>query len=67
MNLETVAEFRSWQDYRKWKVEIKNSFIRVNGRRISNGPIESTNSKIKQLLKQNNGISFYVLKQSIIF
>ena len=34
-----------------WKKEIKNSFITINGRRISNGPIESINSKIKIILK----------------
>ena len=37
---------------RHWKTEIINSFDRVNGQRISNGPIESANSRIK-VIKQN--------------
>ena len=41
----------------KWKDEIKNSFIRIDGRRISNGPIESMNNKIKTVIKTSNGIS----------
>jgi transposase len=36
---------------RHWKTEIINSFDRVNGQRISNGPIESVNSRIK-VIKQ---------------
>lgn len=40
----------------KWQQEIKNSFIRINRRRVSNGPIESTNSKIKTITKTANGI-----------
>ncbi|HHY97058.1 MAG TPA: transposase, partial [Acholeplasma sp.] len=40
----------------KWKSEIKVSFIKIDGRRISNGPIESTNNKIKTIIKTSNGI-----------
>ena len=40
----------------KWKIEIKNFFIVFNKRRVSNGPIESTNSKIKTIIKTANGI-----------
>jgi transposase len=40
----------------KWRVEIKNSFLVFNKRRVSNGPIESTNSKIKTIIKTANGI-----------
>jgi transposase len=40
----------------KWKIEIKNSFLIFNKRRVSNGPIESTNSKIKTIIKTANGI-----------
>jgi len=40
----------------KWRIEIKNSFIVCNKRRVSNGPIESTNSKIKTIIKTANGI-----------
>lgn len=36
---------------KNWRVEILNSFIKINNRRISNGPIESINGRIKILLK----------------
>ena len=39
-----------------WRIEIKNSFLVFNKRRVSNGPIESTNSKIKTTIKTANGI-----------
>ena len=40
---------------RHWKSEIINSFDRVNGQRISNGPIESVNSRIKVIKQNGNG------------
>ena len=52
----------------KWRLEIKNSFIRVEGRRLSNGKIEKTNSKVKTILKSANGIrNFDRLKRRIIY
>lgn len=36
---------------KNWREEILNSFIKINERRISNGPIESINGRIKILLK----------------
>lgn len=36
---------------KNWRTEILNSFIMINGRRISNGPIESINGRIKMILK----------------
>ncbi len=39
----------------RWKPEIINSFDRVNGQRISNGPIESVNSRIKIIKQNGNG------------
>lgn len=36
---------------KNWKKEIINSFITIDGRRISNGSIESINSRIKIILK----------------
>lgn len=62
---ELVYEFRNHKlielrtfgkTLEKWKSEIKNSFIVYNKRRVSNGPIESTNSKIKTIIKTANGI-----------
>lgn len=51
-----------------WKEEIKNSFIAFNKRRVSNGPIESTNSKIKTIIKTSTGIkSFYRLRNRIMY
>ena len=38
-----------------WHVEIVNSFTIINGRRISNGPIEGVNNKIRTLTKNANG------------
>ena len=39
----------------RWKEEIRNSFIFVNGKRLSNGKIENCNSRLKVLLKAANG------------
>ena len=60
-----LAEFRSFgKTIEKWKVKIKTSFMRVNGRRISNGPIESTNS----IIKTANGIkSFYRFRNRVLY
>jgi len=40
---------------RHWKQEIVNSFDRVNGQRISNGPIESVNARIDVIKLNGNG------------
>lgn len=48
--LTTVA-----RTLRHWKKEIVNSFDRVDGQRISNGPIESVNSRIKVVKQNGNG------------
>ena len=39
----------------KWKYEIVNSFIRVDGKRITNGIIENRNKSIKLLKHSSNG------------
>ena len=39
----------------KWRTEILNSFVWFNGRRISNGPIESRNNTIKLLITNAAG------------
>ena len=65
---ELITEFRNseFEIYRTfgqtlntWKDSIKNSFIRIDGRRISNGPIESINNKIKTIIKNSNGIRYF--------
>lgn len=40
---------------RNWHDEIINSFDRYGGRRISNGPVESVNSRLKLLKRSANG------------
>lgn len=52
----------------KWKEEIRNSFLTSTKRRVSNGPIESTNSKIKTIIKTSTGIkSFFRLRNRIMY
>lgn len=52
----------------RWKNEIKNSFIKYNNKRLSNGPIEGANSKIKTILKSGNGYpNFNRLRNRIMF
>lgn len=51
-----------------WKTEIVNSFIRINGRRISNGPVESMNARIKKIKKNANGYkNFYRFKMRCMY
>ena len=42
---------------REWRAEILNSFSEIEGRRVSNGPIEGRNSLIRKILKLANGYS----------
>lgn len=64
-----VKEFRAFgRTLINWKQEIKNSFLISNKRRVSNGPIESTNSKIKSIIKASNGIrKFSRLRNKIMY
>ena len=51
-----------------WRDEIKNSFLIYDNRRISNGPIESVNNKIKTVIKTSNGIqSFNRLRNKVMY
>jgi len=51
-----------------WFEEIVNSFTMINGKRISNGKIESTNSRIKTILKVANGYqNFSRLRNKIMY
>lgn len=51
-----LEEFRTFGKLIKgWKKYIKNSFIRVKNRRLSNGPMEGLNSRIQTLMKSANG------------
>lgn len=40
---------------RRWRTPIQNSFDRYEGQRISNGPVESINSRIKSIKTNGNG------------
>ncbi len=42
-----------------WKEQIKNSFIRIDNRRLSNGKMEGCNSRLKCLIKNANGFANY--------
>lgn len=65
-NLES---FRSMADTLiNWFQEIVNSFTIVNGKRLSNGRIESTNSRIKTIIKVANGFqNFSRLRNKIMY
>lgn len=50
-----------------WKEEIINSFIRIDGRRITNGPMESKNSQIKLVKHNANGYTNFVRERNRLF
>jgi len=49
-----------WKLLQNWKKEIINSFTRINGFRISNGPIEKANAEIRKLIKVSYGCSNFI-------
>jgi len=53
------SKFASFREFGRlldhWKEEIKNSFITIDGRRLSNGAMEGVNSRLKCLIKISNG------------
>ena len=51
-----IEEFNALlKTMKKWRNEIINSFDYYEGKRISNGPIESVNSRIKLIKRNGNG------------
>lgn len=55
-----IPEFNAVRKTLKsWKPEIINSFNRHNGRRISNGPVESVNSRIKTIKTTGHGYPYF--------
>lgn len=64
-----LEEFREFGKLiSRWQENIKNSFIRVEGRRLSNGPIEGVNSRIKTIMRNANGYkSFERLRNRIMY
>ena len=68
-NNSHIEELRTFGKLlKRWKTEIINSFIKVDGKRLSNGAIEGVNSRIKTIIKNANGfINFSRLRNKIIF
>lgn len=51
-----LGELREFGNLLKhWRAEIKNSFIRIDKRRLSNGVMENINSRLKCIIKNANG------------
>lgn len=72
LDLFINSKFKEFREFGKlllhWKNEIKNSFIKYNDRRLSNGPVEGANSKIKTIFKSANGYTnFQRLRNRIIY
>lgn len=56
----SVPELASFQStLAHWREWIANSFVRVNGRRISNGPIEGTNNQLKKVMRVADGVTSF--------
>ncbi len=53
-NIEEMKEVAN--TLQNWKQEILYSFVWINNRRISNGPIEEKNHYIKKIIYNGNGI-----------
>lgn len=55
------SKFNEFKDFgfllEHWKYYIVNSFIRVNGKRMSNGPMESLNGRLKNIFDDANGFT----------
>lgn len=64
-----LEEFRTFGKLlNRWKINIKNSFIKVNGKRLSNGPMEGINSRIKTMMKSANGFrNFNRFRNRVIY
>lgn len=51
-----------------WKIYIINSFLIIDGKRMSNGPIESVNGRIKRIISNSYGFhNFQRLRKKIMF
>lgn len=59
INCFSNSPFKAFVEFGKllnyFKEEIKNSFIVIDNRRLSNGPMEGVNSRLKCLIKNANG------------
>ena len=68
-SVSTIPEFEKLSNlFSRWKNGIINSFIKVNNRRLSNGPIEGTNNTVKSIIKISYGYSnFLHLRNRIMY
>lgn len=63
---EEFIEFGRLLDH--WKFYIVNSFIKLNGKRMSNGPMESINGRIGRILENGYGYTnFYRFRNRCMF
>ena len=54
------SEFREFgKMLERWFPEVVNSFIIVDGKRMSNGPIESLNSRVRRIIDNGFGFSHF--------
>ena len=62
-------EFREFgKMLKRWETEIINSFITVNGKRNSNGPMESLNGRIKNIIRNGYGYkNFRRLRNKVMY
>lgn len=69
LRIYNIPEFNNIiYSYTKWKIEIMNSFDIVDGRRISNAPVESIISRIKLTKRNANGYTnFERFKKRILY
>lgn len=62
-------EFREFgKMLKRWEKEIINSFITVNGKRNSNGPMETLNGRIKNIIRNGYGYkNFRRLRNKVMY
>lgn len=62
-------EFRQFgRLLQSWKIYIINSFLIIDGKRMSNGPMESVNGRIKRIISNSYGFhNFDRLRKNIMF
>ena len=58
----------AWKLLSNWRLEIINSFNKINGRRISNGPMERVNRDIKTIFRMAFGsTNFFRMRNRIMY
>ncbi|NJE41579.1 ISL3 family transposase [Faecalicoccus pleomorphus] len=65
---EIIQMAKCGKTLKEWKTEILNSFIWIDGKRVSNGPVEGKNSYIKKILFNANGfVNFERARNKIMY